>query len=36
MKRNLYLILALLFGTFTLMQAQAIREGDRFFDGVTL
>jgi len=36
MKRNLYLILALLFCTFTLMQAQAIREGDRFFDGVTL
>ena len=36
MRKYLYLIISLLFGTFTLMQAQAIREGDRFYDGVTL
>ena len=36
MKRTLYLIITLLFGAMTLMQAQSIREGDRFFDGYTL
>ena len=36
MKRTLYLIISLLFGAMTLMQAQSIREGDRFFDGSTL
>ena len=36
MKRHLFLIISLLFGALTLMQAQAIREGDRFFDGSTL
>ena len=36
MRKYLYLIISLLFGTFALMQAQAIREGDRFYDGFTL
>ena len=36
MKRKLYLIVALLLGTLSLLQAQAIREGDRFFDGFVL
>ena len=36
MRKYLYLIISLLFGTFTLMQAQAIREGDHFYDGSTL
>ena len=36
MRKYLYLILSLLFGTFSLLQAQAIREGDRFYDGSTL
>ena len=36
MKRTLYLIVSLLFGTMTLLQAQAIRVGDRFFDRTTL
>ena len=36
MKRKLYLIVSLLFGTLSLLQAQVIREGDRFFDGYTL
>lgn len=36
MKKHLYLVISLLFGAMTLLQAQAIREGDRFFDGSTL
>ena len=36
MKKHLYLVISLLFGAMTLLQAQAIREGDCFFDGSTL
>lgn len=36
MKKNLYLILFLLFGTGVLMKAQTIRVGDHFYDGTTL
>ena len=36
MRKNLYLVFTLLFGTFSLLQAQAVREGDRFYDGATV
>ena len=36
MRKNLYLVFTLLFGTFSLLQAQAVREGARFYDGATV